>query len=679
MQFRKGTRNSLSPRRIWVVAAVALAIGNYSIARAQSASDVIGWTASVAPQSVKPGGSLTVTLTGTIAESWHMYSITQPPGGPTRTSIWLPNGQPFKVAGALSGSEPETIFDPNFGINTEVHTARVVYRLPVAADKELASGKHNLTVNVRLQLCTSQTCLPPTTMTVTAAVMVAGQEKAPAAAPKVPAATPKPTAPAGSAPQQLLTGAPSGGVGTAPPNSAIDNATSISSSTEPAKAPTSSLGSFLWLAMAMGALSLLTPCVFPMVPITVSYFSNHGSGSRRGAILHATIYGVGIVLTFSALGLALALIFGAGGVNQLAANPWINLLITAIFFAFAFSLFGAYFIQVPPSLMQKMDSLTRSKEGSRVVGALLMGFTFTLTSFTCTAPFVGTLLVMASRGNWRWPLAGMLAYSTVFALPFFVLALAPQLISQLPRAGSWMNSVKVVMGFLEIAAAMKFLSNADLVWHWGIFTRETVLAIWIACGLAVVLYVFGLIRFEHDSKIEHVGAIRLTTALTFLAITIALVPGLFGKRLGELDSFLPPASSELGVGTKTVEAASGETQWILNDYDGALAQAKQQNKLVFIDFTGYTCTNCRWMEANMFPKPEVKSELNKFVTVRLYTDGTGAVFEKQQKMQQEKFGTVALPLYAIVRPDGSVITTFPGLTRKPEEFVRFLQRGTNAL
>ncbi len=432
-----------------------------------------------------------------------------------------------------------------------------------------------------------------------------------------------------------------------------------------------SLASFLWLAMAMGALSLLTPCVFPMVPITVSYFSNHSSGSRAGAIRTALIYGIGIVLTFTALGLALALIFGAGGVNQLAANPWVNLFITAMFIAFAFSLFGAYFLQVPPALMNRIDALTRSQEGSHVVGALLMGCAFTLTSFTCTAPFVGTLLVMAAQGNWHWPLAGMLAYSTVFALPFVVLALAPQLVSQLPKSGGWMNAVKVIMGFLEIAAAMKFLSNADLVWRWGIFTREVVLAVWIAIGMFIVLYLFGLFRFEHDTKVEHVGVPRLAAALGFLAITVALVPGLLGKPLGELDSFLPPSKAEL----TSTQTTSADVSWILNDYQGALAQAKQQDKRVFIDFTGYTCTNCRWMEANMFPKPEVKQELLKYVTVRLYTDGEGEPFQRQQKLQQEQFKTVALPLYAIVASDGKTITTFAGLTRKPAEFTAFLQRG----
>ena len=461
--------------------------------------------------------------------------------------------------------------------------------------------------------------------------------------------------------------------------------TAPSAAVEPAKKPASpstaphsqSLGSFIWLAAVMGALSLLTPCVFPMIPITVSYFTNHASGDRKSAISTAIIFAIGIILTFTALGMLLAVIFGAGGVNQLAANPWINLLITAIFLGFAFSLFGAYFIQVPPSLMDKLNSVTRNKEGSHVIGALLMGFTFTLTSFTCTAPFVGTLLVMTAQGNWRWPLAGMLAFSTVFAIPFFLLAIAPQIMSQLPKAGGWMNSVKVVMGFLEIAAAMKFLSNADLVWHWGIFTRQVVLAVWVGIGVLTVLYVLGYFRMEHDSPIESVGAARLTVAIVFLAVTVWLVPGLFGRQLGELESFLPPelgaSASPSGAGSSSSANLQHEAGWILNDYDGAIQQAKQENKLVFVDFTGYTCTNCRWMEANMFPRPEVAKEMNRFVRVRLYTDGAGELFEHHQKMQQEKFGTVALPYYAILRVDGSPIATFPGLTRNTAEFLAFLQ------
>ena len=263
--------------------------------------------------------------------------------------------------------------------------------------------------------------------------------------------------------------------------------------------------------MGMGALSLLTPCVFPMIPITVSYFTSHSAYSRSQAIRNALIYGLGIVLTFTALGLGLAFAFGAGGVNQLAANPWINLLITAIFLGFALSLFGAFFIQIPPSLVTKLDGITRRRGTGELIGALLMGLTFTLTSFTCTSPFVGTVLVMAAQGSWKWPLVGMIAFSTIFALPFFVLALMPQLAAQLPKSGAWMNSVKVVMGFLEIAAAMKFLSNADLIWHWGIFTRDAVLVIWIVIAILVAVYLIGKLPMWHEVSAQKITPIRYRT------------------------------------------------------------------------------------------------------------------------------------------------------------------------
>jgi thiol:disulfide interchange protein DsbD len=411
-----------------------------------------------------------------------------------------------------------------------------------------------------------------------------------------------------------------------------------------------------------------------MIPITVSYFTSHSAGHRGTAIKLATIYSLGIVGTFTIVGMLLAFFVGAAGINLFAANPWINLLITAIFLFFAFNLFGAYEITVPSGILTSLDKLTRSKEGdgSGVVGALLMGLTFTLTSFTCTSPFVGTILVSASQGNWRMPLLGMLVFSAVFALPFFVLALAPHLISQLPRAGGWMNSVKVAMGFLEVAAAMKFISNVDLVWKWGIFTRDVVLAIWIAIGVVLTVYLLGKFQLSHDSKPERLGAFRVFAAVVSLAISFYLLTGLFGAKMGELESFLPPDLSNSSA--RIFGRSDTEPRWIENDYAGALAKAKSENKLVFVDFTGYTCTNCRWMEANVFPKKEVESELAKFVLARLYTDGEGEVFSRQQQMEQDMFGTVALPFYAIVSADGKVISSFPGLTRNTGEFVDFLKK-----
>lgn len=261
------------------------------------------------------------------------------------------------------------------------------------------------------------------------------------------------------------------------------------------------------------------------------------------AVKLATIYSLGIIATFTLFGMLLAVFVGAAGINLFAANPWINLLITAIFLFFALNLFGAYEITIPSSVLTRLDSLTRSKEGdgSGIIGALLMGLTFTLTSFTCTSPFVGTILVSASQGEWQMPLVGMLAFSTVFALPFFVLALAPQLVSQLPRAGGWMNAVKVSMGFLEVAAAMKFISNVDLVWKWGIFTREVILAVWIAIGIVLSIYLLGKFQLAHDSRPERLGAGRMLAAVLSLAVSFYLLTGLFGARLGELESFLPPA------------------------------------------------------------------------------------------------------------------------------------------
>jgi len=654
----------------------------------QSTDEKVQWSVKLSPETVSAGGASKMAITADIAQGWHMYAIDQKPGGPKATVIRIPDGQAFQQAGSITGPAAKAAYDPNFEMDTRFYEGSVTFEVPLMVAATAAAGKSSARASVLFQVCNEQSCLPPTKITVEAvASIVSPGSLHPSGAQSQPV---QHAGTKSASPNTRRPPAPVAEPKTTPANNEPAASPSFSSSPEPVRAaatpardsrvqpPVSQrpFKSFLWLAAVMGALSLLTPCVFPMIPITVSYFTNHASGNRKSAIFTAIIFAIGIILTFTALGMLLAVIFGAGGVNQLAANPWINLLITAIFLGFAFSLFGAYFIQVPPRLMDKLNSVTRSKEGSQVVGALLMGFTFTLTSFTCTAPFVGTLLVMTAQGNWRWPLAGMLAFSTIFAIPFFLLALAPQMMSQLPKAGGWMNSVKVVMGFLEIAAAMKFLSNADLVWHWGIFTRQVVLAVWVGIGVLTVLYVLGYFRMEHDSPLESIGAARLTVAIVFLAVTIWLVPGLFGRQLGELESFLPPELGPVSPSTSSPASSANlqpEANWISNDYNGAIQQAKQENKLVFVDFTGYTCTNCRWMEANMFPRPEVAKEMNKFVCVRLYTDGAGELYERQQKMQQEKFGTVALPYYAILRADGSPIATFPGLTRNTAEFLAFLQ------
>lgn len=578
-----------------------------------------------------------------IEPGWHLYAPDQPVGGPIATTIRVTEKLPFEIVNEIRSKDPTVKPDPNFIVDGKpLETKYFEGSTSFVADiRSLGSAPpETLALDIRFQLCNDTFCLPPRTKRVS----VAGEEDV-----KKPANSQQPSA------------------------ISTEQAATNNQQRTTNQSPTD-LWSFIWLAATLGALSLLTPCVFPMIPITVSYFTNHSAGSRVKSVRLATIYSIGIIATFTLLGMLLAIFVGAAGINLFAANPWVNILIAGIFLFFAFNLFGAYEITIPTSILTRLDGLTRSHEGegSGVIGALLMGLTFSLTSFTCTSPFVGTILVSASNGEWQLPFVGMLAFSTVFALPFFILALVPQWVSQLPRAGGWMNSVKVAMGFLEVAAAMKFISNVDLVWKWGIFTRSVVLAIWIAIGIILSVYLLGKFQLSHDSKPERIGAFRLVSAILSLAISFYLITGLFGAKLGELEAFLPPDFTNATSGV--YGGGSEKLAWKKDDYEGALAKAKAENKRVFLDFTGYTCTNCRWMEANIFVKPEVQAELKKFVLASLYTDGDGEIYEKQQKMEQDMFGTVALPFYAVVDGNGKTIATFPGLTRNAAEFVDFLKK-----
>lgn len=590
-------------------------------------------------KTIKKGEKAELKLKAAIEPKWYLYDVSQPGSGPFPTKITVPDSKTYKIQGGVTSEGAVEKFDPNFKTNTRIFSESAIFKVPLSSDTDIENSE--VEVNVRYQVCDDSVCLPPKTV----AVNLAGFSDVKRS----------------NVSDPLI-----------PDLSVQENSTAQIANDDPLE---TDIWSLIWLALGAGALSLLTPCVFPMIPITVSYFTNHSSGDRKKAVKLAAVYSFGIIATFTILGMLLAIFVGAAGINLFAANPWVNLLITGIFLFFAFNLFGAYEISVPTGVLTKLDSLTRSKEGegSGILGALLMGLTFTLTSFTCTSPFVGSIMVKSAQGSWQLPLVGMLAFSVIFALPFFVLALAPQLIANLPRAGGWMNSIKVSMGFLEVAAAMKFISNVDLIWKWGIFTRDVVLSIWIAIGIVLAIYLLGKFQLPHDSKPERIGAVRLMAAVLSLAISFYLLTGLFGAKLGELESFLPPDlennSARLFGGNR-----KDELTWIKDDLNKALTQAKAENKRVFIDFTGYTCTNCRWMEANVFVKKEVRAELAPFVLAKLYTDGDGEIYERQQSYQQKAFKTVALPFYAVLEPDGTVVSTFPGLTRNTSEFLDFLQK-----
>lgn len=610
------------------------------------------WAPHPINERLRPGDKTSVKLNVKIEPGWHLYALDQPSGGPVPTTIKISEASPFELEGTTSPT-PTSKPDPLFIVDGEPLETRyfeneTMFTLAVRSTAKVETTSNELVVDVRFQLCNDSFCLPPRTKRIS----FAGEEDV-----KKPVSSTQ-----------------------SPVSSTTTNNELRTTNQQP-----TDIWSFLWLAVTFGAISLLTPCVFPMIPITVSYFMKHADGDHKRTIKLATVYSVGIIATFSLLGMLLAIVFGAAGINLFAANPWVNLFIGALFLFFAFNLFGFYDISIPSSILTKLDSITRSEEGkgSAYLGALLMGLTFTLTSFTCTSPFIGSLLVSTAQGDWKMPLLGMLAFSIVFALPFFVLAVAPRLLHSLPRSGGWLNSVKVVMGFLEIAAAMKFLSNVDLVWGAGfnetgvlnygkIFTRELVLIIWVVIGLGIVTYILGFFKFRHDSPVKKITALRVVFTALFFGLCIYLTTGVLGRKLGELESFLPPKNSKSMF--NFLGNPHEELAWITNDFQGAVAKAQLENKKVFVDFTGYTCTNCRWMEANMFVLPEVRQEMEKYVLVSLYTDGEGEVYERQQQFQQDTFQTVALPFYAVFDSNGKPYATFPGLTRDRDEFVDFLRK-----
>jgi thiol:disulfide interchange protein DsbD len=335
----------------------------------------------------------------------------------------------------------------------------------------------------------------------------------------------------------------------------------------------------------------------------------------------------------------------------------VNGFIALVFLVFGLSLLGAFEITLPSGLLTRLD---RASQRGGILGTLLMGLTFSLTSFACVGPFVGTLLAGSVSGGGVRPVAGMVSFASGLALPFFMLALFPTYLSRLPKSGGWMARVKIVLGFIILAAMLKYVSNVDAVLQWNLLSRERFLAAWVVLFTLAGAYLLGLLRMEGTKPDERLGLGRLLVAGALLAFALSLLPGMFGARLGELDAYVPPPAGQ-------------GAAWTKNDYPRALARARAEGKRLFLNFTGYACTNCHWMKANMFPRPEVAAALGDYILVELYTDGTDLESEANQKLLSEKFATVAIPFYAILDRDEKAIATFAGLTRDPAEFLRFLR------
>ena len=584
--------------------------------------------------SSRPGEVAHVLIKASMDDEWHIYALENAGEGPVASRIKI-SGDILDEQGLIEHREPTEKFDEGFGVKTRFFKGTTDFRVPIRIKEDAPIGETTLSIYMLYQVCNESLCYPPAEVNIDASIIIEDGPVRKEFSEFVPKRT-----------------------------------VSSSSEINLDDAIAAGFWSFVLLSISMGFLALLTPCVFPMIPITVSFFTHQGELEDQKPLNQAIVYTLGIVATFSILGMILAVTLGATGANQLAANPWVNLFIGSLFVYFALSLFGAYEIQLPQSLRQL--SLDQEKRGG-YIGTLFMAVTFTLTSFTCTVQFVGLLLVAASQGQWFWPLLGMIVFSTAFAAPFFFLALFPQYLAKMPKSGGWLNSVKVVMGFLELAAAFKFFSNTDLVWGWGFFTFNSVLAIWTMIMFFTGLYLLGKIQLPHDSKIESLGVARMMLSLFFLTFSLYMGTGLFGRPIhGMIYSYLPP-KLEKEFSAVDKDNNTEKLIWYSN-LEQAFTEAKLVEKPIFLDFTGYTCTNCRWMETNIFTLKDVEDRFNELILVHLYTDG-GENHKEYQQYEIERFGTAALPYYVILSPQDEVLATFPGLTRDVDEFLDFLDKG----
>lgn len=674
-----GTRLSVALVMISYSAVFTLAM------QMQSGKDHISFKPVTA--TAKAGDTITVTVNAKIDKHWHTYGtreVVNAEGmGPLPTTFSIKSGTPVKLVGKPRITKGmHSHYDSVWMANIDELAGAPQFELRLAVSKSLQKdARVSGALEVELQMCDTVSCLPPEVIEIPLNITISEAFTGTAAdVDETVKATDSAVATASAA--QLTADRTTG----QPPAPAPRDA-------EIEAEKSRGLLSFFFYAMGVGFLALLTPCVFPMIPITVSFFTKRHEKSKGKGLRDSVTFGLGIITTFTAVGIIASIIFGGAAVQNLAADPLLNMAIAGVFIVLAFNLFGAFEIQVPTSIMNKLN---RKAQGNSLSSVWLMGFVFSLTSFTCTVPFVGTLLLSASQASsvdaYIYPAVGTLGFATAFAFPFVLLSMFPALLARMPRAGGWMNNLKVVMGFIELAAAVKFISNADLASGWGVLPREVFLSIWAGVCFITALYVLGVFEMKLDSRVEKVSAVRVVFATIFATFTFWFAAGLTGSELGSfVEALLPPENyQELMDKTGSLAMASDVTGnaeansqkddkeklvWADN-LEKALVHAKELNKPVFIDFTGFTCTNCRLMEKYVFSKPPVLERFKKFVLVQLYTDRRTEPFASNQQILAT-YGTIANPLYVILRPDGSFVAKsgyLPKYQSDPATFVEFLDK-----
>lgn len=627
-----------------------------------------------------------VTFTATVDAGWHVYGTQLPAGGPEPTSVhW--NNQGVKLVGGLTPSKAaHKQHDETFDMDLSWWTGSVT----LSQKFTVTAKEYKIEGSIRYMACDDENCTPPKSESFSF--------KGTAAQTPVAEAVQAPTANATSADTAATLAQPVAAVGTVDsvvaspthdqlwaPVTAIegDNA-------DVEDIADRSLWYIFWACFLGGLLALLTPCVWPMIPMTVSFFLKK-SGSRAKAITNATTYGLSIIIIFLLLGICFTVLFGASAMNALATSAWCNLLFFALLVIFAISFFGAFEITLPQSLSNKMDSTASKTTG--MLSIFFMAATLVIVSFSCTGPIIGTLLVeAASRGSVMGPVVGMTGFAIALAIPFTVFALFPTMLKKMPKSGGWLNTVKVVLGFIELALSLKFLSVADLAYGWRILDRETFIALWIAIFGVMGLYLLGMFRFKSDGepKSSGIGVMRFFLALVSLSFTAYLVPGLWGAPLKATSAFVPPLY------TQDFNLYGGE-QVEYDDFDEGMKAAAAQGKPVFIDFSGHGCVNCRKMEGAVLDEAKVKKMISEdFVTIKLMVDDKTplqqpmvvqengkqttltTVGDKWSYLQRHKFNSNSQPYYVVLDQQGALLSGPFAYNEDVDAFIAFLKRGAKA-
>ena len=607
-----------------------------------------------------------IVFTGSIDAGWHVYSTDLPEGGPVSATFNVDKLAGAETVGRLEarGKVVERM-DPLFGMQVKYFEgSQAVFAQKI----RLTGGLYEVTGYLQYGACNDENCLPPTNVEFSYTGEAAGKS---AGAVSREAGQGKPE----------VTDAPA--MRTAYWEPVVDELHRYGET----GGQTSRSWIYIFFAgFAGGLIALFTPCVWPIIPMTVSFFLKRSKNRRRG-IRDAFTYGASIVVIYVVLGLAITLLFGASALNDLSTNAVFNIFFCLLLVVFAASFFGAFEITLPSRWSNAVDSKAERTTG--LLSIFLMAFTLSLVSFSCTGPIIGFLLVEVSTADCIvGPALGMFGFALALALPFTLFALFPAWLKSMPRSGGWMNAIKVTLGFLELAFALKFLSVADLAYGWRLLDRETFLALWIVLFALLGCYLLGKIKFPHDDDTARVGVPRFFLALASLAFAVYMVPGLWGAPLKAVSAFAPPLQ------TQDFNLYDNEVHARFNDYDAGMEYARQQGKPVMLDFTGYGCVNCRKMELAVWTDPRVSRLLNEdYVLITLYVDekaklpepvritenGTErllrTVGDKWSYLQRSKFGANAQPFYVLLDNEGRPLNHSYSYDEDVDKYVEFLEMG----